>query len=371
MKIVKIQIDVIERDVGPLDVKDERSDIGGKTTQGILRLITDEGIEGNAFIGDQASSSEDRIKVINDLLRPKLLNMDSSHRERLWSEVDNLSGHGLPIYSSWAPVDVALWDIAGKELGKPIFSLLGGENKEIELYATYPPRHDNPEGFVNEAEELLDEGFSAYKIHPGNLSVKDSISVIEGVRNLTGDKMNLMLDRNHGYTLNEALKVGAALDANNYYWFEDPVKTSNIRAIKRLNEKLNTPINMSDAATFLLKEAASFLGEDLIGMVRGTTRKLGITGLIKLASMADAFEINCEIGLAGNSLMNAANLHVISSVSNNSYYEYWRPEHIHQWGVENETKINSRGKLDLPQKPGLGMILDEDWIDFHKLDTLQ
>jgi len=106
-------------------------------------------------------------------------------------------------------------------------------------------------------------------------------------------------------------------------------------------------------------------------MVRGTTRKLGITGLIKLSSMADAFGVNCEIGLAGNSLMNVANLHVISSVSNNSYYEYWRPEHIHQWGVENEIKINSKGRLNLPNKPGLGLTLDEDWIDFHKLETLQ
>ena len=57
-------------------------------------------------------------------------------------------------------------------------------------------------------------------------------------------------------------------------------------------------------------------------MIRGTTRKLGITGLMKQSAMADAFGINCEIGLAGNSLMNAANLHVIASVNNNTYYEF-------------------------------------------------
>ena len=370
MKIDKIQIDVIERDTGPLNVKDERSNIGGKTTQGVLRLITDEGIEGNAFIGDQASSSEDRIKIINDVLKPKILGMNSDDREWLWSEVDNLSGHGLPIYSSWAPIDVALWDIAGKELGKPIFSLLGGKDKEIKLYATYPPRHNNPEGFIEESEELLDEGYSAYKIHPGNLTVKDTISVVEGVRKAVGNKMELMLDRNHGYSLNEALKVGKALDSNNYYWFEDPVITSNIRGIKRLHETLDTPINMSDSATFLIKEAANFLGNNLVGMIRGTTRKLGITGLIKLSAMADAFNINCEIGLAGNSIMNIANLHVISSVSNNSFYEYWRPEHIHQWGIDKEIQINPNGKLNLPQNPGLGINLDEDWIDFHKVHSI-
>ena len=86
--------------------------------------------------------------------------------------------------------------------------------------------------------------------------------------------------------------------------------------------------------------------------------------------MADAFGINCEIGLAGNSLMNAANLHVIASVRNNTFYEYWRPEHIHQWGVQEDIYINGNGKLNIPQKPGLGMELDEDWINFHKIDQL-
>ena len=64
MKISKVIVDIIEKTAGPLNVKDERSDIGGKTTQGILGLITDNGGEGNAFIGDQASSSEDRIRII-------------------------------------------------------------------------------------------------------------------------------------------------------------------------------------------------------------------------------------------------------------------------------------------------------------------
>ena len=369
MKISKVQIDVIERDTGLLNVKDERTDIGGKTTQGVLRLFTDEGIEGNAFVGDQALPSDQRITLIDEVIRPKIMNMDITHREWLWSELESISSEN--IYPSWSAVDVALWDLEGKRLNKPIYSLLGGKNQEIELYATYPPRHDNPEGFIRESEQLIQEGFSAYKIHPGNLDIGDSIKVIEGVRESVGDKMTLMFDRNHGYNFDEALRVGRALDSNNFYWFEDPINHKNIQEIKMLHDNLSTPINMSDSPEFLIKEAAKFLANDFIGMVRGTVRKLGITGLRKLSSMADAFGINCEIGLAGNSLMNAANLHVIASVNNNSFYEYWRPEHIHQWGVENEIKINSNGKLNLPQKPGLGIDLDEDWINFHKIRSLE
>ena len=182
--------------------------------------------------------------------------------------------------------------------------------------------------------------------------------------------MTLMLDRNHGYSLEEALEVGKALDSNSFYWYEDPVPASDIDSIKTLTESIATPLNMSDSPGFLINQAAHFLSENLVGMIRGTTRKLGITGLIKQCSMADAFGINCEIGLAGNSLMNAANLHVIASVRNNTFYEYWRPEHIHQWGVQEDIYINGNGKLNIPQKPGLGMELDEDWINFHKIDQL-
>lgn len=370
MKISRVIVDVIKRDTGSLKVQDERSDIGGETVQGILRIQTDEGFEGNAFIGDQASESSDRIKIISETIAPKIIGINYENREWLWSQIEKIQNSSNTTYPSWAPIDVALWDLQGKYLDQPIYKLLGGRNTEIPIYATFPPRHKDSQGFINEAKELLDEGYSAYKIHPGELGIRETIKAIDGIRELVGSKMTLMLDRNHGYSLDEALKIGEALDSNDFYWFEDPVEISNLSAIRRLNETINTPINMSDDSSFLIKESASFLGNNLLGMIRGTTRKLGITGLKKLSSMADAFDINCEIGLAGNSLMNAANLHVISSVSNNSFYEYWRPEHIHQWGVLNEIKVKSNGKIDVPNKPGLGVDLDEEWIDFHRIKKI-
>ena len=97
MKISEIKIDVIEREHKKINVIDERQTLGGKTTQGVLRIITDNGIEGNALIGEQGSNSLDRIMIIHKIIKPKLLGMDVSHREWLWSQVGNISGHGLPL----------------------------------------------------------------------------------------------------------------------------------------------------------------------------------------------------------------------------------------------------------------------------------
>ena len=154
MKITNVEIDIIERDTGDLEVKDERFNIGGKTKQGVLRIKTSEGFEGNSFIGDQAANSLDRIQIINEKIKPLIIGMDSDNREWLWSQVENIAGHGLPIHASWAPIDVALWDLAGKILNKPVYRLLGGRNTQISLYATYPPRHNNSLGFIEEAKDM-------------------------------------------------------------------------------------------------------------------------------------------------------------------------------------------------------------------------
>ena len=108
--ISDVIVDVIERDPGSLKVLDERSDIGGKTTQGILRIRTDDGHEGNAFIGDQAANSSKRIEIIIKTIAPQIIGMPYDNREWLWSQIEQMGDHKFPIHASWAAVDVALWD---------------------------------------------------------------------------------------------------------------------------------------------------------------------------------------------------------------------------------------------------------------------
>ena len=370
MKISELVIDVIEREAPSVKVQDERTDLGGTTKQGILRIKNQDGLEGNAFVGEQAGDSSQRMETIIRLLKPIVIGCEVSDREWLWNQLGIIAGHGAPIEPAWAPLDVAMWDLEGKAAGQPIHRLLGTSRTEVPLYATYPPRHRTPEGFVEEALDLKTRGFGAYKLHPGPLSAQDAAITAKKVRDAVGDEMTLMLDRNHGYTFREALYVGRALDANGFFWFEDPIPTSDIKSICELTRRLDTPLNMSDSASFLFHEAAHFLQIDAVNLIRGTTRKIGITGLKKQMSLAEGFNKFCEIGLAGNSAMNAANLHVMMSSLNCTYFEYWLPKEVHQWGVMDQLEINQNGNLDAPEAPGLGIRLDEDWISSHKIATL-
>ena len=80
--------------------------------------------------------------------------------------------------------------------------------------------------------------------------------------------------------------------------------------------------------------------------------------------------MNCEIGTAANSLLNAANLHVIFSVSNCDYFEYWMPQAAHQFGLVDDIHLNGKMVIEAPTRPGLGYELDWDWLKAHTVETL-
>jgi L-alanine-DL-glutamate epimerase-like enolase superfamily enzyme len=90
-----------------------------------------------------------------------------------------------------------------------------------------------------------------------------------------------------------------------------------------------------------------------------------------LCALAEGFGLNCEIGTAANSLLNAANLHVIFSVTNCDYFEYWMPQAAHQFGLVEDIKLNERGVIEAPTLPGLGYELDWEWIKSNRVATLE
>ena len=265
---------------------------------------------------------------------------------------------------------MALWDITGKAAELPIYKLLGTQRYHTEVYGTYPPRHESPEGYVEEAREMVARGFRAYKIHPGMLSTPDVIRMVTMVREAVGPAVRLMLDPNCGYGYRKALDIGRALDQNGFHWFEDPVPHYDLDAIKSLSERLDVPLCMSDQNPNQFFNAANMVRNQSTRLVRGTAQKLGITGLKKLCSLAEGFGMNCEIGTAANSLLNAANLHVIFSVANCDYFEYWMPQAAHQFGLVDDVHLNEKGSIDAPTRPGLGYELDWDWLKSHTVDTL-
>ncbi len=368
MKVSDIRIDVVRRELPALALP------GGlqparPIEQGVLRVFTDEGIEGNCLIGAWIPA-EPHFRPILDVIKPELVGREPFEREWLWSRMHFLATRFRLGETSWAPVDVALWDIAGKAAGLPVFKLLGAQRHEITAYAAYPAAHDSVDGFAGEARETLARGFRAYKIHPGRLGPRDTASLAGAVRRLAGDDFPLMLDADCGYEFRRALEVGWALDDHRFHWYEDPVRHHDIDAVAELSRRLRTPLSMTDQSEAQLFESARYIRRQALRIVRGSALRLGITGLRKLCSLAESHGLHCEIGTAGNGLLNAANLHVMLSVRNCDFYEHLMPVEQQNFALRAYPGPDDGGVVRAPAGPGLGFELDPDWIAHHRVACL-
>jgi len=369
MKVSDLRIDVVRRELPAMALQ------GGDQParpieQGVLRVFTDDGIEGNCLIGAWIPA-EPHFRAILDVVKPELVGRDAFEREWLWKRMQFLATRFLLSETSWAPVDIALWDIAGKAAGLPVFKLLGAQRHEVPAYAAYPAAYDSVDGFVSEARETFAREFRAYKIHPGRLEPRDVAAMARKVRDLAGDGFPLMLDADCGYDFRSALEVGLALDDNRFHWYEDPVRHHDIDAIAELSRRLRTPLSMTDQSEAQLFESVHYIRRQALRIVRGTALRLGITGLRKLCSLAEGFGLHCEIGTAGNGLLNAANLHVMLSVNNCDFYEHLMPVERQNFALRSYPGPDPEGMVRAPAGPGLGFELDPAWIEHHKVASLR
>ena len=273
MKITDVKIEVVRRTLPDTGLDSDLGRFFGDVEQGVLRILTDEGIEGNCFVGDFRGGGHGQFGPILNVLKPEIVGWDAFERERLWNRLPILSGRRGLNMNAWAPVDVALWDIAGKAAGVPVYKLLGANRDETEVYATYPPRHESPEGYFEEARQIFDAGFRAYKIHPGALATSDVLEMMAGVRDIAGDDRELMLDPNNGYDFRKALDVGSAADDLGFYWFEDPIPAHEYDNIAELSRRLMTPLCMSDKPENQFQTGYHYIRLNASRLVRGTARK--------------------------------------------------------------------------------------------------
>ena len=173
----------------------------GKSDLGLLRVVTDEGIEGNAFLGTSSNPASLDGPGLIRFLKPILIDQNPLDRERLnrllWGRARVATIRAI------GAVDIALWDIAGKAAGLPIHRLIGTCRDKIGAYAS-SEIHGSVEAYVEQAKHYQSTGWHAYKIHPPQ-RWREDIKVCEAVRKAVGDDYQIMLD----FDLELSLRGGA------------------------------------------------------------------------------------------------------------------------------------------------------------------
>lgn len=338
-----------------------------------LKVFTNQGITGTYIGGDSPSFAQ------FNMFASYLIGKNPLHRELIYNDIKR----ALRKFDKMGmgPIDIALWDLAGKYYNAPIYELLGGWKTKIPAYAStmHGDRNgglDSPDAYAEFAVSCKNMGYPAFKIHGwGDYKLEEEIQTILKVREAVGNNMNLMLDPACEInTFLETVKIGRACDEAKYLWLEDPYKDTgiSIHGHKMLKGLIKTPILQTEHIRGL-EEHVNFIQSGATDIVRvDPAYDGGITGAMKIAHAAEGFGLDCEVHAPG-----PAQRHLIASIRNTNYYEMAlvHPktstngtivDEVYKNYEDSLTSINSQGEVSIPNGAGLGVEYNWGFIEKNK-----
>ncbi|QIR14996.1 enolase C-terminal domain-like protein [Shewanella aestuarii] len=369
MKITDVTVTLFKWDNIPMKSYDHSvKAVSSSSDLGLVRIHTDEGVEGHALLGLCVHPASLEAPYIIKFLKPILIGQNPLDRARLFEKMSNMRAQVSTL--AVCAMDVALWDLAGKISGLPIHALMGTYRNKIPVYAS-SEQHDSIEGYVEQALAVKERGLHGYKLHPSQ-RWREDIAACEAVRKAVGDDFNLMLDSRSAYDLGEAVKVGHAIHDLGFLWYEDPLPTTDIYNYSKLREKMDIPVMATEFPCGWLDDYAPWIMNKATDMLRGDVMiKGGITSMLKIAHLAEAFAMKLEIHHGGNSLNDVANLHIQMAIPNTSFMEVLLPHEAWWHGLVEEIKIDNEGFVHAPTKPGLGYEVDLALVERKKIAVLR
>jgi L-alanine-DL-glutamate epimerase-like enolase superfamily enzyme len=341
----------------------------------VLQIETDIGISGEYAGGDVASYAQ------MALFAHYVLGRNPLERELIYNDVKR----GLRKHDrmSMGPVDIALWDIAGKFYNAPIAELLGGWKKSLPCYASTYHGDENgglssPEAFAEFAVQCQAMGYPAFKIHGwGHGPIRREVATVLEVRRRVGDTMDLMIDPACEYeTFADALRVGRACDEAHYFWYEDPFKDGGISqfAHRKLRQLITTPLLIGEHTRGFEAHVDQIIADATDFVRADPDYDGGITGVMKIAHTAEGFGLDVEIHAPG-----PAHRHCMAAIRNTNYYELGlvhpklpsRPRPVYSDGYSDALDaIDEHGHVPVPRGPGLGVSIDWDFVRHNQVGLI-
>lgn len=359
-----------------------------------IEIMTDEGITG---IGEASSTGGGGSLIVGNIIRylrdgkalgdfrESLIGENPEDIERIWHMLFRRftggGGYGGFITAVISGIDIALWDIKGKALGRPIYNLLGGAFRDKILLYTHVKGQD-PTEKAEHAQQLVAEGYTAMKTDPympemrpnhrryTNGSIPMSVAIrgeqrIAAIRNAIGEDIELMVDAHGIYNVPTAIKLAGMLESYNLTWFEEPVPPESYEALQQVRDSINIPISVGerlytrfDFVPIFKNRLADYIMPDVVWTG-------GITETRKISNMAEAYHIPVTPHDANGPINIIAGAHTMMTVPN-----FYRLELVSSWIDAYNACINPpldirNGNLYLSDRPGLGIELNLDFIKSH------
>jgi L-alanine-DL-glutamate epimerase-like enolase superfamily enzyme len=327
----------------------------------VARLRTDEGLEGLGpaipFSAVHVRSLVVAIQELGELLAGE----NPCQPERVHRKLmPGGAGYGGTDNVAVAALDIAVWDLAAKSAGLPLYRALGGYRNRIPVYASLRLGRDlSPAALTETATALVAQGFAAVKMNiGGDAGIEADVARVRAVRAAIGDDVKLLADVNFRWTPAQAIRAGRALEEFGLYWLEDPVPTHNLDGLAEVRGALDVPIAAGEALFGLAALRPLFEARAVDFPMPDLLRVGGVTPFLKAAHLAEAFGLPLASHLSPE-----ISAQVVAAVPNGHIVEYngWA------WELFQGCPTLEGGALVMNETPGHGLTLDPDWAKQHAL----
>jgi len=346
----------------------------------IVRIQTDEGIEG---VGECNARFWLTMKpFIEDIVGPRIVGLDPRDTQRIWdsvwTETKSLGPGGLQSTGMGA-VDTALWDITAKSVGLPLYQVLGGaaRNKIPVYWSSGLGWLCTPNEMLDKVKAGWDLGYKAFKIRMdwyNNRLDSDpwkDLQLFDACREFLPDDVPLSFDANNGYTVSTAIQQGRYMEQQGLAHFEEPIPQYDYLGLKQVVDALEVAVSSGENERSLYNFRDLILVGDPDIVQPDIVMAGGVTGLMKVFTLCEAFNKPMMPHCPSAGISSAASLAVYSG-----YQHAVRP---HEFSYEfsgsleavsqlyQEPIIPKDGFVELPDRPGHGLVLNEDVFEAAKL----
>jgi L-alanine-DL-glutamate epimerase-like enolase superfamily enzyme len=335
---------------------------GGPSTPNATRdfvavtIGTDEGIEGigATFFGGPLTGA---LKAAVDGLGALAIGEDPIRIEAIVSKLRGAAGSCGPgglFCLALAALDIALWDIRGKAFNLPLAKLMGGFRDRVPTYASGAlMRHFTLDHVVSAASKLVASGFKQMKTQlalPGDTNPEREVERIRLIRESIGPEIDLMCDINQRWDVRQAISIGKRVEEYHLFWLEDVVAHDDYPGMAAVTDALATPVAAGEYVYGMVPFRHMLEARSVDIVMIDVLRAGGITGWLKIAGMAEAFNLPVV-----NHLYPEVSVHLVAAVPHGLTVEYM------PWSgrLFEEVPLPIKGELRVPDKPGLGLKFDE------------
>jgi len=347
----------------------------------VVLVHTDEGITGLGEVDSAPEAVRAMIDApgshaIANSLRDLLVGEDPLEVERLWQKMYRgliyVGRRGIALHAI-SGIDIALWDIKGKALGKPVCELIGTpRRRRVRAYASRL-MPDTP-GEVREAVGALrEQGFTAVKLGWGPLGADAELDLelARAACEAGGEGVTILIDAGLGYVADAQKAIGVArgLEELGVFWLEEPFEPDEYEAYAELADAVEIRVAAGEQDTTLwgFRELIERGHVDLVQP--DVTRCGGITEMLRIAEFAAGRGVETVPHAWKSGIIKAASLHVNAVLPEALFQEYCVAETpINTLLTRERLPIDSEGFLTVPTSPGLGVELDLDVLERYRVD---